>query len=208
VTFDYPTSKAKSPAISDLSFSITPGQLVVIVGPNGVGKSTLVKLLTRTHEPTSGTILIDGQDAQAFRLGDLREASAVLSQDHEILGGVTVAESVGLGRWQHKDDHDLVNEALRLGGAEDLIRKLEQGGDTVLCTAETKSFGALMRDGPLYPTWTQLEKETDVSGALILLLMVRLFTSRMDQQVVRNSDLSREYYMSSPNLSSVSDANV
>jgi ABC-type multidrug transport system fused ATPase/permease subunit len=60
----------------------------VIVGPNGVGKSTLVKLLTRLFEPTSGTVLVDGQDAKSYRLKDLREASAVLSQEHQVLGGV------------------------------------------------------------------------------------------------------------------------
>jgi ABC-type multidrug transport system fused ATPase/permease subunit len=165
VTFSYPTSKTKSPAISNLSFSISPGQLVVIVGPNGVGKSTLVKLLTRTHEPTSGTILIDRHDAKVFRLGDLREASAVLSQDHQILGGVSVAESVGLGRWRHKDNQDLVKEAMRLGGAEGFVRKLELGEDTVLRPVNTKNSLNLTSDHPLLPTQRLLDKETDVSGS-------------------------------------------
>lgn len=132
MTFTYPASKTDKPAINNLSFSTTPGQLVVIMGPNGVGKSTLVKLLTRMHQPTSGTVLIDSQDARTLRLKDLREASAVLSQDHEIFGGVSIAESVGLGRWRRKDNQNLVKDALRLGGAQSLVKKFAQGDKTVL----------------------------------------------------------------------------
>jgi ABC-type multidrug transport system fused ATPase/permease subunit len=168
VTFTYPASKTDTPAISDLSFFIAPGQLVVIVGPNGVGKSTLVKLLTRMHEPTSGTVMVDGQDARTFRLKDLREASAVLSQDHEILGGVSVMESVGLGRWKHKDDQDLIEQAMRQGGAQGLVRKFAQGGETVLRPAKTKSGIGLIPGHSLTKVYEKLEKEADVSGSPVV----------------------------------------
>jgi ABC-type multidrug transport system fused ATPase/permease subunit len=164
----------------------------VIVGPNGVGKSTLVKLLTRLFEPTSGTVLVDGQDAKSYRLKDLREASAVLSQEHQVLGGVSVAEGVGLGRWQHKDDRALVDEALRLGGAQGLVRKLAKGSDTILRPAQTKMEMGVRPGHDLWPIYEQLEKEAEVSGASVATTILLLLTC-LGLQVAKSSGSSREW---------------
>jgi ABC-type multidrug transport system fused ATPase/permease subunit len=164
VTFNYSGSKAKQPAINDISFSILPGQLIVIVGANGSGKTSMVKLLTRVHEPNTGTIIIDGHSAEHFKHFDLREATAVLSQDHTLFGGVSIAEDVGLGRWKAQQRRELIEQALHLGGATHLLSKLNAGSDTVLSPVQTKELGYQITNGPLKRMHDKIEKESSVSG--------------------------------------------
>jgi ABC-type multidrug transport system fused ATPase/permease subunit len=138
----------------------------VIVGANGSGKTSLVKLLTRVHEPTSGTICVDGHPAQDFKRFDLREATASLSQDHGLFGGISIAEDVGLGRWKANERRDMVEKALRLGGAGPLLSKLKAGSDTTLTPTNTKSMynGHTGKGGPLNKYYDKLEKHSSVSG--------------------------------------------
>lgn len=164
VTFNYSGSKAKQPAIQDVSFSILPGQLIVIVGANGSGKTSMVKLLTRAHEPTTGAIIIDGHPAEYFKRFDLREATAVLSQDHTLFGGVSIAEDVGLGRWKAQQRRELIEQALYLGGATHLMNKLNAGADTVLSPIQTKDLAYHITSGPLKRMHDKIEKESSVSG--------------------------------------------
>lgn len=164
VTFNYSGSKAKQPAIRNVSFSIQPGQLIVIVGANGSGKTSMVKLLTRIHEPSSGTILIDERPARDFKRYDLREATAVLSQDHALFGGLSIAEDVGLGRWKAQHRRELIEQALHLGGATHLMSKLNAGADTVLSPTRTKDLAYQLTSGPLKRMSDKIEKESSVSG--------------------------------------------
>jgi ABC-type multidrug transport system fused ATPase/permease subunit len=133
-------------------------------GENGSGKSTLTKLLTRLHEPISGTVLIDGRPAQDFKRAELREATAALSQDHNLLSGLSVAEDVGLGRWQHRGDTALVARSLELGGAAAVVAKLAAGADTVLHPRYTKSCMGLTVGHPLSKYYEKLETWASVSG--------------------------------------------
>ncbi len=85
------------PVLSDLSFSITPGEFVCVTGPSGAGKSTLIHLLIRAELPTSGTIEVDGADLAKLPVPILqmyRRRTGVLFQDYKLLADRTVAENV------------------------------------------------------------------------------------------------------------------
>lgn len=89
VSFAYPdsfSSPSSEPqwALRNVAFTIQPGQLCVIVGNNGSGKSTILKLLSRLYDPTEGSILLGGHDIRTLRLSDLRKAVSVLFQDYTV----------------------------------------------------------------------------------------------------------------------------
>lgn len=80
VSFCYPGAQKDS--LRNVSFSIKPGQLCVIVGANGEGKSSIIKLINRVYDCTGGQILIDGKDIRSYRLADLHQSTSVLFQDY------------------------------------------------------------------------------------------------------------------------------
>ncbi|KAG1881161.1 P-loop containing nucleoside triphosphate hydrolase protein [Suillus subluteus] len=118
-------------ALRDVSFKIGAGQLCVVVGVNGSGKSTILKLISRIYDPTEGTILIDDRDIKTFRLADLRAAMSILFQDYSQFP-LSMRENIGLGNPALAHDDDKVREAARLGGAEDFVDELPDGFDTYL----------------------------------------------------------------------------
>jgi len=81
ISFSYPSSKNSTAALHNVSMNIKSGQLVVIVGANGSGKSTIIRILSRLYDPTSGQIFIDGHASSDYRINDLHQATVVLSQD-------------------------------------------------------------------------------------------------------------------------------
>jgi ABC-type multidrug transport system fused ATPase/permease subunit len=129
VSFHYPG--AGRCALRDVSFKIGAGQLCVVVGVNGSGKSTILKLISRIYDPTEGTILIDDRDIKTFRLADLRAAMSILFQDYTQFP-LSMRENIGLGNPALEYDDDKVREAARLGGAEDFIDELPDGFNTCL----------------------------------------------------------------------------
>ncbi|KDQ19844.1 hypothetical protein BOTBODRAFT_152372 [Botryobasidium botryosum FD-172 SS1] len=129
VSFRYPG--AKQNCLQDVSFTIKPGQLCVIVGANGEGKSTIVKLINRMYDCDEGKILFDGKDVKSFKLADLHKRISVLYQECHHLP-VSVGENIGMGNPQNVDDKLGIIEAAKLGGASDFIEKLTDGFDTVL----------------------------------------------------------------------------
>src|SRR4029079_4702925 len=94
LTFRYPNATAD--AISDFSLAIEPGQTVALVGPTGSGKSTVINLLPRLHEPPPGTVFVDNVDVQAIPLARLRGAMGVVPQE-PFLFSRTVGRNVALG---------------------------------------------------------------------------------------------------------------
>jgi ABC-type multidrug transport system fused ATPase/permease subunit len=107
---------------------------------------------------------VDGGPAASFRLRDLREATALLSQDHSLFGSVSIAEDIGMGRWSHVAQGDRVAQALRLGGAHHFVTKLRAGTDTVLHPISTKGCSSQELREPIQHLYDRLEKSSSVSG--------------------------------------------
>jgi len=91
VSFEY---EKDIPVLKDISFSCRPGQMIALVGPTGVGKTSLVQLISRFYDPTAGRILIDGTDIKTVTLESLRANIAPVLQDTFLFNG-TIAENIG-----------------------------------------------------------------------------------------------------------------
>ena len=89
--------------IHDFSVNVKPGQKVAIVGPTGAGKTTMVKLLMRFYDVTSGAILVDGHDVRDFNRQDLRDAFGMVLQDTWLFKG-TIMENIRYGRLDATDE--------------------------------------------------------------------------------------------------------
>ncbi|KAG2004512.1 ATP-binding cassette transporter [Coprinopsis cinerea AmutBmut pab1-1] len=131
VSFAYPGSKNSTKALDGLDLTIPAGSVVVIVGTNGSGKSTLVRILSCLSPPTSGDLMIDGHPAKDYDLSEIRQASAILSQDSQLYP-LSFAENIGLGCVELMSDMALVKDAAERGGAAEFISKMGKGYDTVL----------------------------------------------------------------------------
>ena len=139
VSFSYPGGEA---VLSDVSFEITAGKSVALVGHNGAGKSTIIKLLLRLYDPTEGVIYVNGRDIREYKLSAYRELFACAFQDGTILPG-TVRYNVLMGR----DGTDAeVMEALKKAGIYEKVMSLPLGLDTVL-TKEFDENGTLLSGG-------------------------------------------------------------
>src|SRR5438309_5745017 len=129
VTFAYPG--AKENALTDLSFTISPGETIAIVGRNGAGKTTLFKLICRLYDPIAGRILIDEVDIRDYDPAQLRAQIGGMFQDY-VTYQATAAENIGLGNLPTLTDHDAVVKASRQAGSDSLIAGLPQGYETAL----------------------------------------------------------------------------
>ena len=145
--------------------SIKSGQLVVIVGANGSGKSTIVRILSRLYDPTSGQVLIDGHSSSDYRVSDLQHATVILSQDTSLYP-LSLGENIGLGYPAFSSNKDMITEAAKEGGALELMQKLNKGLDTVLDPLLSIFSANLYRNKthPLYEEIEKLDKRIDVSG--------------------------------------------
>ena len=148
-----------------MSFSIKAGQMVVIVGPNGSGKSTIVKILNRLYNPTSGEVLVDGRPMNSYRISDLRQATADLTQDHTIYP-LSIQENIGLGHPSCLEDMDMVTQSAKSGGAFEFISKFEQGFETTLQPVRT-AYRSSGKTHPLKHIFDELEKRVAISGMCI-----------------------------------------
>ncbi|KAF9448852.1 P-loop containing nucleoside triphosphate hydrolase protein [Macrolepiota fuliginosa MF-IS2] len=131
VSFRYPGCDEW--ALRQVSFKIEKGQLCVIVGANGSGKSTILKLIARLYDPAEGEILLDGRNIRRLRLDDLRRATSVLFQDYTHFP-LSLADNIGLGAptSPHATNMEYVQEAARLGGASTFVEKLPEQYQTYL----------------------------------------------------------------------------
>ncbi|XP_039066181.1 ABC transporter B family member 29, chloroplastic-like [Hibiscus syriacus] len=115
------------PLILDgLSFTVRAGETVALVGPSGGGKTTLVKLLLRLYEPSSGSILVDNHNIQNIRLESLRRHVGLVSQDTMLFSG-TVAENIGYRDRMTNIDMEKVELAARIANADEFISTLPEG---------------------------------------------------------------------------------
>jgi len=129
VSFTYPD--AETPTLVDVNLHIRPGESLALVGENGSGKTTLIKLLTRLYDPTSGRILLDGQDLREWDEAALRDRIGVIFQDftrYQLMLG----ENIGAGDVQNFEDETLWREAGEKGMASAIVETLPAGYRTPL----------------------------------------------------------------------------
>ena len=129
VSFTYPG--AQSAALEEVTLHLKPGTSLALVGENGSGKTTLIKLLTRLYPPTSGRILLDGEDLASFDEGALRERIGVIFQDFTRYQ-MRVGENVGAGDERYFEDEARWRQAAVKGRASAFIETLPQGYHTQL----------------------------------------------------------------------------
>lgn len=130
--------------IQNLSFVITKGQTAALVGHNGAGKTTIIKLLLRLYDPTSGTVLYNGRDIRQYNLKAYRELFATTFQDFQMFG-MTIKENVLMGRHYEKEE-ELVIDALKKAGVYEKVLSLDDGIDTMM-TKEFDADGAVLSGG-------------------------------------------------------------
>jgi ABC-type multidrug transport system fused ATPase/permease subunit len=122
---------AEHDALRGVDLSIEAGRSLAIVGENGAGKSSLVKILCGLYSPTAGTVLVDGRDLSEVDTSAWRDRVSVLFQEFTRYH-LTVAENIGLGAPRHAQDRDRLCAAAERSGALPLIERLPNGWDTVL----------------------------------------------------------------------------
>ncbi|HEY6102770.1 MAG TPA: ABC transporter ATP-binding protein [bacterium] len=125
VSFAYPDGQTA--ALRDVSFTVPAGERVAIVGPSGAGKTTLINLLPRFHDPSSGSVQIDGQDLRAVTLRSLRRQIGLVPQETVLFSG-TIRENIAYARPDASLEQ--VEAAARVANAHDFIVALPQGYDT------------------------------------------------------------------------------
>ncbi len=140
VSFSYGEKKT----IDSLSFVIKKGETAALVGHNGAGKTTIIKLLLRLYDPDEGEILYNGRNIKEYNLKAYREIFATTFQDFQVFG-MSVKENILMGRHYADEDAKVVG-ALKMAGVYDRIMALPEGLDTVM-TKEFDENGAVLSGG-------------------------------------------------------------
>ncbi|MCR5331059.1 MAG: ABC transporter ATP-binding protein/permease [Lachnospiraceae bacterium] len=130
--------------IHSLSFRINKGETAALVGHNGAGKTTIIKLMLRLYDPDSGEILYNGKNIKTYNLKAYRDIFATTFQDFRLFG-MTVGENVLMGR-HYENEEELVREALKKADVLERIEKLDHGIDSVM-TKEFDENGCVLSGG-------------------------------------------------------------
>jgi ATP-binding cassette, subfamily B, bacterial len=134
VSFSYPGGserEGRDQTLRDVSFHIAPGEAIALVGRNGAGKTTIVKLLTRLYDPDEGQILINGRDVKEYDLEALRAQIGVIFQDY-VTYYLSAARNIGVGNIEAIDNHEDIRTAATKSGAAAVIERLPDAYDTML----------------------------------------------------------------------------
>ncbi len=130
VSFTYDRgTPAETKVLSDVNFTIRPGETIALVGPTGAGKTTIVNLISRFYDIEEGTILIDGYDLTKVSIESLRRQMGVMTQDNFIFHG-TIRENILYGKMDATEEEMIA--AAKAVNAHDFIMKMENGYDTIL----------------------------------------------------------------------------
>jgi ATP-binding cassette subfamily B protein len=129
VSFSYPGSSRL--VLNRMNFRLRPGERVALIGENGQGKTTLVKLITRLYDPSEGEILLDGVDLREYDLEDLHREIGVIFQDF-MRYEMTARDNIAVGRLEEIDNLPLLQNAARKSMAEDVLERLPDRYDQML----------------------------------------------------------------------------
>ncbi len=142
--------------LKDINLEIRPGEMVALVGPTGVGKTTMVSLIARFYDPTSGRITLDGRDLRDITLKSLRDNISIVLQDVYLFNG-TVAENIAYG--VKEATMEQIIEAAKVANAHEFIVNLADGYNTVIGERGIKLSGgqkqrisiarAVLRNAPI-----------------------------------------------------------
>ena len=153
VGFEY---EPGAPALQDMSLDAAPGTTVALVGPSGAGKTTVINLIPRLYDVSSGAVLIDGQDVRSVTLRSLRAQIAIVSQDVTLFND-TVRNNIAFGRLDARPAE--IEAAAKVAAADAFIRAMPDGYDTVVGERGVKLSGgqrqrialarAVLRDAPI-----------------------------------------------------------
>ena len=129
VSFRYPGSSRL--ILNGLNFHLHPGERIALIGENGEGKTTIVKLLTRLYDPVEGQVLLDGVDLREYNLEDLYREIGVIFQDF-MRYEMTARENIAVGKIEQIDNLPLVEQSAQKSMAEDVVAKLPSGYEQML----------------------------------------------------------------------------
>lgn len=142
LSFQYDESSSK--VLEEINLTIQPGEKIAIVGHNGAGKSTFIKLLLRLYDPTEGSITYGGHNIKEYDINGYRQAFGTVFQDFQIFAG-TVGENIMMD-YVTPSDRLLIDEALKLTDMSEKINQLKLGIDTQL-TREFDEDGTVFSGG-------------------------------------------------------------
>ena len=206
VSLRYPN--ADRDAVNDFNLDVQPGESIALVGLSGSGKTTVVNLLPRFWNPTSGRILIDGVDTQDVTLSSLRSQIAIVSQDVVLFDG-TIRENIAYAMPEVSDE--ALEEAVEAASLKDFIASLPQGLETPVGEAGSRLSGgqkqrisiarALLRNTPILildEATSALDSESEaavkaaldrlMAGRTTFIVAHRLSTIRNASRIVVMSD--------------------
>jgi len=129
VWFAYPGTERM--ILRGLNFHLRPGERVAMVGENGQGKTTIVKLITRLYDPSEGQILLDGVDLREYDLEDLYREMGVIFQDF-MRYEMTAVENIAVGRIEELENRELLRQAAYKSSAHEIVEKLPGNYDQML----------------------------------------------------------------------------
>jgi len=182
VTFHYDEAE---PVLKNVSFTAAPGQMVALVGPTGVGKTTVVSLIERFYDPISGKVTIDGQDIKGVTLESLRQQISIVLQEVFLFNG-TIADNIAYGT--PGATLKQIEEAAKIASADEFIRQIPDGYETVVGERGVRLSGgqkqrislarAVLRDAPILildeaTASVDVETEAEIQAAIARLAGTR-----------------------------------
>lgn len=171
VSFSYPDSDGNEKALTDISFKVTKGQTLAIIGATGSAKTTLINLIPRFYDVTEGEVLVNGENVKNYQLNHLRSKISIASQKAVLFKG-TVKENITYGA--NETDHKKINKVIEISQSN-FINNLERGIESEVAQGGTNFSGgqkqrlsiarALYKDAEIVifdDTFSALDYKTDM----------------------------------------------